>query len=1012
MKKLLSFLFSIQFVFNYAQVVNVKQTFSPSSPGNNIMNNFGARFTGNKNFIFGYHSMMGNNVLFKMNSHGDTTYVRDPNTANISQLTEMSDGSVYGFYSPTQDSLVVNKVNASGIRKWQRRIVFPANGNWSNLVATSDNALHNIYCMGSNYWANGGHILVGKLDSANNPVFTKSIDLSSWFGTNLYNVNLTAVRVSSAGNIFILGTTYVSNGTPQYMFLIALNSAGTMLWTRTYQTGVGGGSASIYPNGFEFTTNNEILITGQNSGTKYMRLDQNGNFLWGKAIADNSQNCQLIELSNGNLALHIANSNQVVDAIPKSMISILDASGNVKLTRSFGYAGGSNTAAIGQYNANNIVAMGYSYNNQDMYVYSMDTLGHSTGCYDVIGTLPVTTWTANFISQSLTATTETLSPVYNQAIAPYGSGSFVKSNPALTTNGVVTNPLCHGTFGAVNITPSGGSSPYSYKWSNGTNSQNLLNVPGGIYTLRISDNNACVGIDTFDVIEPTVLATTYTVSHVTCFGAQNGSINVTTSGGTPGYTFQWTTQATTQNLSGLSGGFYQLTITDANNCTKTLAVSVNEPQQLIAGIISSQNVKCHGACNGSLTGIASGGTQPYTYLWNNTGNSTTTNITNLCPGNYLFSVTDSKNCNTFANAVITEPSALSISTSTAGSLCGVSTGEASAAVAGGVSPYIYQWSNTTTNDTAFNLSAGTYSVNAHDANNCPISASVNVGLVTPVSQLCMVTVDSLSLHNILLWDKTGLSHIAYFNIYREDITNNYTLIAAVNYDSLSEYHDRDTLMANPNITTKRYKISAVDSCGNESAKSNFHNTIFIAHNNGTFTWNTYTIQNTTNPVTSYLLMRDNLSNGIWQQIGTTAGTQNILNDPNYTSFQTTASWRVETVWGISCTATMRQSNGTAGAIIKSKSNIVNNRQIGIKENTSGNFEIYPNPANDFLTIVLDKAGNNSVEIANTLGETVKQISCNETQNKITISDLASGVYYVKVFTAGKQLSVSRIVIQR
>ncbi|HXB39824.1 MAG TPA: T9SS type A sorting domain-containing protein [Bacteroidia bacterium] len=1015
MKKLLSFLFSIQFVFNYAQVVNVKQTSSLSGGGNNIMSTFGVAYTANKNFIFGYRSMLGGNNILRINSQGDTVFTKLPNTSNFSQLTATSDGSVYGFYSPGSDSLVIHKFSAMGVRKWQRKIVLPAGGNWNGLSVT-DNGIQNVFCMGSNYWANGGHALIGKLDSSGTPVFTKSIDMSSWFGTNVYNVNPTAVKITSAGNILVLGTTYANNGTPQYLFLIMFNPAGNVLWTKTYQTSVGGvGSPAISPISLNLTSANEILIAGEGqsyTGTTYMRLDQNGNLLWAKSIADNSQGCQLIGLSNGNLALHIANSNQVVDAIPKNMISILDPSGNVKLTRSFGYSNSGSIAAIGEDVSTNIVALGYSGSYQELYIYSIDTAGNSTGCYDVIGTLPVTTWTPNFVSQTLSAATETISPVYNQAITVFPSATFTKSSPAIQANGVITKPLCHGTFGSVTLNPSGGTSPYSYKWSNGTNSQNLLNIPGGIYVVRISDNKACVELDTFNVIEPPALATTYTVTHVTCFGMHNGSIHVTVSGGTPGYNYQWTTQATTPNLSNLSGGFYQLTITDTNNCTKTLAVSVNEPQQLIAGIISSQNVKCHGACNGSLTGIASGGTTPYTYLWNNTGNSTTTNISNLCPGNYLFSVTDSKNCNTFSNAVITEPSALSISTSTAGSLCGVSTGEASAAVAGGVSPYTYQWSNTTTNDTAFNLSAGTYSVNAHDANNCPISASVNVGLVTPVSQLCMVTVDSLSSHNILLWNKTGLSHIAYFNIYREDITNNYTLIAAVNYDSLSEYHDHDTLMANPNITTKRYKISAVDSCGSESTKSNFHNTIFIAHNNGTFTWNTYTIQNTPNPVTSYLLMRDNLSNGNWQQIGTTAGTQNILNDPNYTSFQTTASWRVETVWGISCTATMRESNGAMGAIIKSKSNIVNNRQIGIKESAIGNFGIYPNPANDFLTIILDKQGNNNVEIINTLGETVKQINIGETQNKISISDLASGIYYVKVFTSGKQLSVSRIVIQR
>jgi intracellular sulfur oxidation DsrE/DsrF family protein len=233
----------------------------------------------------------------------------------------------------------------------------------------------------------------------------------------------------------------------------------------------------------------------------------------------------------------------------------------------------------------------------------------------------------------------------------------------------------------------------------------------------------------------------------------------------------------------------------------------------------------------------------------------------------------------------------------------------------------------------------------------------------------------------------------------------------VNFDSLSEYHDYDTTMADPNVTTKRYKISVVDTCGNESAKSNFHNTIFIQHNNGTFTWNTYTIQNSPNPVTSYRLMRDDFATGNWQQIGVTAGTQNVLNDPNYSSFASTADWRVETVWGISCTPTLRQSNGVEAAIVKSKSNISNNRAVGVKESSAGIFAVYPNPAMDVVTIAFEKTGLAKIEIMNALGETVRVINTSMQSSTVNTGDLTSGVYYVKVSSEGKQ-GVSRLVIQK
>jgi len=1012
MKKALLILFAGTGFLAKAQFINVKQLSSSAGSGNSIMSLYGNQFTSNGNFLLGYEEMMGGRNFIKFNSAGDTVFGRKgQGNFYINGLTETVDGSLYGF-NLNNDSLFTLKFSPVGNAIWKRKIVLPAGGDWSGAAVQSNNN-ENIFAVGSNYWPAGGHALIGRCDSAGSLIFMKSIDMTSWFGSNLTSVTPTRIRITSTGNILLLGNTWATTGTPVYLFLIMMDPSGNIIWTRTCQTGLGNGPQSFYISSLELTANDDILLGGQKqspTSSVFMRLDQAGNFLWGKTITDNcSGGAQLIGLTNGDLALHMANSNQVSDAVPKNMISILDPSGNLKLTRSFGYAVNNNVAAIGENASGHIIGFGISVMSQELYFYSMDTAGTSTGCYDVIPSLPITSFTNTFVSQTLASSAEALPGAVSATLPVTSASSFTKSSPAIATNGVITSPLCYGAFGAVNITPSGGASPYSYKWSNGTNSQNLLNVPGGIYVLRIADNIGCVGLDTFNVIEPPQLTATYTVSHVTCFGAQNGSINVTTAGGTPGYDYQWTTLATTEDLSGLGGGFYQLTITDTNNCTKTVAVAVSEPQQLIAGIMSSQNVTCHGACDGSLTGVASGGTQPYTYLWNNPGSATTTTVTGLCPGNYLFSVTDSKSCFTFANAVITEPAALSISSVTADAHCGSADGSAFAQVSGGVMPYTYSWSNASTNDTATNLYAGTYTVNVLDANNCPTSTSVNVDLTTDVSELCLVTVDSMSTHNILMWDKTAFTNVDYFNIYREDITNNYTLIAAIDYDSLSEYHDWDTVMADPNVTTKRYKMSAMDTCGNESAKSNFHNTIFIAHNGGTFTWNTYTIQNSANPVTNYLLMRDDFATGNWQQIGSTAGTQNVLNDPNYASFQATADWRVETVWSISCTSTMRQGEEIQGAIIKSKSNITNNRVSGIIENANVYFGMYPNPASEMLNI--DSKNGGKVEIVNALGQTVKEVNLNSAHGTLDISGLANGVYYVKIGDTHAQ-TLRKLVVQR
>ncbi|MDP2386851.1 MAG: T9SS type A sorting domain-containing protein [Bacteroidota bacterium] len=263
--------------------------------------------------------------------------------------------------------------------------------------------------------------------------------------------------------------------------------------------------------------------------------------------------------------------------------------------------------------------------------------------------------------------------------------------------------------------------------------------------------------------------------------------------------------------------------------------------------------------------------------------------------------------------------------------------------------------------------------------------------VPAIPEICLVSVDSISTHNIIVWDKSAFTGVDSVKIYREDVTNVYTHIGTVDNDSLSEYHD---LGVDPNTTTKRYKISAIDSCGQESVKGNYHNTIYIIHaGNGQFTWNpVYTIENTSNPVNNYLLMRDDNSTGNWTQVASTAGTQNTIVAPTFSSFPN-ASYRVETAWGISCTS-------TRGAINTSRSNIKSpSSLIGLNEIYNAvEFTFVPNPANDQVEIRLPRNTTSStIEIYNTLGQKVLNKTSNATELTIDITLLQSGTYFVKVY---------------
>src|SRR5690606_17166952 len=183
--------------------------------------------------------------------------------------------------------------------------------------------------------------------------------------------------------------------------------------------------------------------------------------------------------------------------------------------------------------------------------------------------------------------------------------------------------------------------PYTYLWSNGATTQSITDLAAGSYTVTVTDANGCTAEGTYTVGTEDVVITVSAVAVDAVCTAANGTLTLTIAGGTPDYTISWTGPngftSTDKDLSGLEPGTYNVTVTDANGCEATNSFEVGTTDVVITITETVVDATCV-AENGSISVTASGGTEPYTYLWSN--GATTQSITDLAAGSYTVTVTD------------------------------------------------------------------------------------------------------------------------------------------------------------------------------------------------------------------------------------------------------------------------------------------------------------------------------------------------------------------------------------
>ncbi|MFT7611852.1 MAG: subtilisin-like proprotein convertase family protein/uncharacterized protein affecting Mg2+ [Parvicellaceae bacterium] len=290
-----------------------------------------------------------------------------------------------------------------------------------------------------------------------------------------------------------------------------------------------------------------------------------------------------------------------------------------------------------------------------------------------------------------------------------------------------------GTDASVDITISGGTSPYNFSWSHGPTTEDITGVSAGTYTVTITDASTCVFSQDVTVGEmPAISVSLDALLNEIC-GTGNGSISITATGGTGSYGYSWSNGPTTDDITGLSGGAYDVTVTDGNGCTGTGNYTVlNDVSSCssfcyldLTGIISVSDTCGSGV--GSIDITVSDPVNPYNVNWDH--GPTTEDLSNLTSGTYTVHVNDANGCEDSAIIVVSNYSGtLAVSAiSTMDETCGDGAGAIDITVTGGALPYSFSWSNAETSEDITGLSAGQYIVNITDGAGCMMADTVNIG---------------------------------------------------------------------------------------------------------------------------------------------------------------------------------------------------------------------------------------------------------------------------------------------
>ncbi|MFN8323732.1 MAG: T9SS type A sorting domain-containing protein [Chitinophagales bacterium] len=576
-----------------------------------------------------------------------------------------------------------------------------------------------------------------KLDAAGNYLDTKIFG-----GTSQEVCN--SIDVDASGNILLAGyysstTDFnpgagVANLTPVAggdIYVLKLDAQGNYLWAKSM-----GGPGGEYAAAIATDLNGNIYTTGQfyqgtvdfdpgaatfnitptQEETFVLKLDASGNFSWATSL-----NC--IGIDRGT-AIDVDAWGNIYTAGYFGNVADFDPTGGTLSVNAVGFRGY-------LWKLGPPCALATSFNPSAGTVCAGSSLNFTNTSSSALSY----TWSLNgqFVSNSsgsvsipFPASGNATVKLRIQAGACADSATAtITVNPKPSVSFNTSNATCGAANGGITTTVSGGSS-YSYLWSTGAVSSGLTNMPGGNYTITVTNNFNCSATGAGFINSSGAPAVTANSSNALCNGQSSGSLSVSVTGGTPNYSYLWSTNAATASVSNVPAGVYTITVTDAQNCQATASATVSEPAALSVGITSNNTISCFNGADGALSSSVQGGTGSYTYNWSNS--STANTVTGLNAGTYCVTVSDANTCTATSCIQLSNPVQLTaLVTVDSNVTCnGLLNGKVSVAASGGTGNLNYLWSNLNTASYLSGVAAGTYSITITDSEACTVSALATV----------------------------------------------------------------------------------------------------------------------------------------------------------------------------------------------------------------------------------------------------------------------------------------------